>query len=87
VVEAWRTVLRLPEVCVTDDFFAVGGHSLAAMRVVGSLRTKYHVNVTLASFLKKPTVEALAAHVEKLVREFAAKPGAEKEATPPLAVA
>ena len=73
VAEAWKAVLRLPEVSVTDDFFAVGGHSLAAMRVVGNLRTKYNVNVTLASFLKEPTVQALAAQVEKLVREFPQK--------------
>jgi len=73
VAEAWKTVLRVPEVSVTDDFFAVGGHSLAAMRVVGNLRAKYQVNVTLAAFLKEPTVQALAAQVEKLVREFAQK--------------
>ncbi len=76
VADAWKSVLRLPEVSVTDDFFAVGGHSLAAMRVVGNLRTKYNVNVTLASFLKEPTVQALAAQVEKLVREFAEKQAA-----------
>lgn len=82
VADAWRIALRLPEVSINDDFFAVGGHSLAAMRVVGNLRTKYNVNVTLASFLKEPTVQALAAHVEKLVREFASKSeveSAEKE--------
>lgn len=79
VAETWKTVLRLPEISVTDDFFAVGGHSLAAMRVVGSLRTKYNVNVTLASFLKEPTVQALAAQVEKLVREFAQSGAAPRE--------
>lgn len=81
IAETWRTMLRVPEVGITDDFFELGGHSLLAMRLVGSIRTKYKVNITLAKFFQEPTVQALAAHVEKLVKEFAAAqaPAANRE--------
>jgi acyl-CoA synthetase (AMP-forming)/AMP-acid ligase II/acyl carrier protein len=69
VADTWKSVLKLGEVAVTDDFFEVGGHSLAAMRVVGSLRSKYNVELTLANFFREPTIQALAAQVEKLVKE------------------
>jgi amino acid adenylation domain-containing protein len=72
IAETWKSMLRVPEVGVTDDFFELGGHSLLAMRLVGSLRMKYNVDITLAKFFQDPTVQALAAQVEKLVKEFAA---------------
>ncbi|MFB7383602.1 non-ribosomal peptide synthetase, partial [Kitasatospora purpeofusca] len=34
VAEVWRTVLGVPEVLPADDFLSLGGHSLAALRVV-----------------------------------------------------
>jgi amino acid adenylation domain-containing protein len=79
IAERWKSALRLPEVGVTDDFFSVGGHSLLAMRLLGSVRTTYNVDVSLASFFEEPTIQALAAHVERLLAEHCAKQ-AEKEA-------
>jgi amino acid adenylation domain-containing protein len=67
IADRWKAVLRLSKVGVEDDFFSVGGHSLAAMRLLGGLRTKYNVDVSLASFFEEPTVKALAAHVERLL--------------------
>ena len=73
IADRWKTVLRLPEVGITDDFFSAGGHSLAAMRLLGGLRTKYNVEVSLASFFEEPTIQALAAHVERLLAQHCAK--------------
>jgi acyl carrier protein len=68
VADTWRAILKVREIGITEDFFAAGGHSLAAMRVVGNLRSKYNVELSLASFFQQPTIEALAAEVEKLVK-------------------
>ncbi|MGN6385071.1 MAG: amino acid adenylation domain-containing protein, partial [Verrucomicrobiota bacterium] len=68
VADTWRSVLKVPEIGLHDDFFEVGGHSLAAMRIVGNLRSKYNVDITLARFFQQPTVQALAAQVENLVK-------------------
>jgi amino acid adenylation domain-containing protein len=73
IAERWKSALRLPEVGVTDDFFSVGGHSLLAMRLLGGVRSKYNVEVSLASFFEEPTIQALAARVEKLLAEHCAK--------------
>jgi amino acid adenylation domain-containing protein len=73
IAERWKSALRLPEVGVTDDFFSVGGHSLLAMRLLGGVRSKYNVDVSLASFFEEPTIQALAARVEKLLAEHCAK--------------
>lgn len=73
IADRWKAALRLPEIGVTDDFFSVGGHSLLAMRLLGGVRSKYNVEVSLASFFEEPTIQALAAHVERLLAEHYAK--------------
>jgi amino acid adenylation domain-containing protein len=73
IADRWKTVLRLPEVGITDDFFSVGGHSLLAMRLLGGVRSKYNVEVSLASFFEEPTIQALAARVERSLAEHCAK--------------
>ncbi|MGW1954895.1 condensation domain-containing protein, partial [Streptomyces sp. NPDC001920] len=56
----WREVLRLPEVGVEDDFFALGGDSLHVIRVVDRAR-KAGISLTPAQFIAHPTVAGLAA--------------------------
>ena len=34
----WQDVLKLNKICITADFFAIGGHSLAAIKVVANAR-------------------------------------------------
>jgi amino acid adenylation domain-containing protein len=60
----WRDLLRLDRVSVTDDFFALGGHSLRAAELVARTRARYDVPVSLAEFLREPRVAALAEAVE-----------------------
>jgi amino acid adenylation domain-containing protein len=72
IAERWKSALRVPEIGITDDFFSVGGHSLLAMRLLGGVRSQYNVEVSLASFFEEPTIQALAAHVERLLAEHCA---------------
>ncbi|GAB1509018.1 amino acid adenylation domain-containing protein [Actinophytocola sp. KF-1] len=53
-------VLDLPAVGVHDNFFALGGHSMAAMRLVGRVRSEFGVDVTIRDVFEAPTVVALA---------------------------
>ncbi|MEV4258504.1 AMP-binding protein, partial [Spirillospora sp. NPDC049652] len=53
-------VLGLPEVGADDGFASLGGHSLAAARVVARVASDLGVQVSLHEFLAEPTVAALA---------------------------
>ncbi|MQY02134.1 non-ribosomal peptide synthetase [Actinomadura macrotermitis] len=53
-------VLGLPEVGADDSFASLGGHSLAAARVVARVASDLGVQVPLHEFLAAPTVAALA---------------------------
>ncbi|MFE6750931.1 non-ribosomal peptide synthetase [Kitasatospora purpeofusca] len=77
VAEVWRTVLGVPEVLPADDFLSLGGHSLAALRVVHLLRRKLNVELQLRHLLDAAD---LAAFTEAVQRAAAAGPAAARPA-------
>ena len=56
VAEVWRHVLKLERVGVNDDFFQLGGHSLAAMQVVSRLRGPQYPGVHVLQIFERPTI-------------------------------
>jgi amino acid adenylation domain-containing protein len=60
LVELWQQLLGVQPIGVLDDFFALGGSSLAAMRLVARLRSSHRVELTVRSVFERPTVAALA---------------------------
>ncbi|MER5351644.1 non-ribosomal peptide synthetase [Kitasatospora sp. NPDC002551] len=80
VAEVWRTVLGVPEVLPTDDFLGLGGHSLAALRVVHLLRRKLDVELQLRHLLDAAD---LAAFTEAVRRATTTAPAAARPALTP----
>lgn len=56
----WAEVLSVDPVGIHDDFFALGGHSLAAMRVVARVIQTFQFDLALQELINAPTVAAMA---------------------------
>jgi amino acid adenylation domain-containing protein len=64
IAAAWRDVLGLPRIGVTDNFFEIGGHSLAMAGVQARLERHLGVPVTIVDLFRYPSIRALAAHLD-----------------------
>jgi amino acid adenylation domain-containing protein len=62
-------VLGLEEIGLDDDFYAFGGDSLRAMRLIARLRSVFGVPLTMRAFVDAPTVAAVTAALSALQRE------------------
>ena len=60
VSEVWAQVLCRNGFSRRDDFFAMGGHSLLALRVLADIRKKFGVDVPARRLFETPTIEGLA---------------------------
>ncbi|MGB5188249.1 MAG: phosphopantetheine-binding protein, partial [Acidimicrobiia bacterium] len=59
----WCDVLGLDDIPAGGDFFALGGHSLVAMRVIGRVRRVFEVDVPLSALFDNPTIDDFASAV------------------------
>ncbi|MEV0678601.1 amino acid adenylation domain-containing protein [Actinosynnema sp. NPDC050436] len=69
VAGVWREVLRLDAVRATDNFFDVGGHSLAVVAVQTRLAALFDRQVSVVDLFRYPSVRALAAHLDGTARD------------------
>jgi len=68
---AWEGVLRLEdgEVRPEDDFFDLGGHSLAAAQLSSRVEQGFGVHVSMPQFMEDPTLAGLCDRIEALQRD------------------
>jgi acetoacetyl-CoA synthetase len=66
----WESVLGVPGIGDGDDFFALGGTSLQAVRVFTQIRDRLGVELPLSALMEAPTVAELAAAVDDPGKHF-----------------
>ncbi|WP_147277291.1 condensation domain-containing protein [Rhodovulum sp. 12E13] len=59
----WADLLGLPEEACAGDFFALGGHSILALRMLARAEAEFGRKVEVAAFLADPTLDGLAARL------------------------
>lgn len=62
----WKTLLGVAGVGPLDNFFELGGHSLLAGKLLARIEQSFGVRLTMASLFEHPTLEAMAAALNKL---------------------
>jgi amino acid adenylation domain-containing protein len=68
VASHFADVLGIDEIGLDDDFYAFGGNSLRAMRLVSRLRDTFRVDLTIRDLLTAPRVATLTARIVALGR-------------------
>jgi acyl carrier protein len=63
----WGRVLRIDPIGIHDNFFDLGGASLAAIQLAAEVSRAFGVELPLRDLFTHPTIAALAPQVEALV--------------------
>lgn len=76
LVQIWERVLNIRPIGIHDDFFALGGHSLIAVRLFAKIKNCYGCDLELTTLFKARTVQQLAAFIRDAYPELAEAPAA-----------
>ncbi|MGW5469602.1 Pls/PosA family non-ribosomal peptide synthetase [Streptomyces chartreusis] len=72
LAEQWTEVLGIPVTSASDDFFAIGGGSLAAAQLTTRLRTRYPSSAVLDIY-QQPVLRKLARRLEEAAHDDGAE--------------
>jgi amino acid adenylation domain-containing protein len=64
LARVWQDLLQGGQLSVTDDFFDVGGHSLAALRLAARIKDSFGVELSLNEVFTDRSIARLAARIE-----------------------
>jgi len=64
IAKIWGNILSLDQVGVDDNFFDLGGHSLAAFRIISQVIQTFRVDLPPKALFDSPTVAEMAAVIE-----------------------
>jgi acyl carrier protein len=71
LAKAWAEALGLKRICRQDNFFHLGGHSLAALKIAFKSQQEFGVEFPLQMFVQHPVLSEQAKRLEEMVLEQA----------------
>jgi acyl carrier protein len=63
LIKIWSEVLEIDQVGIHDNFFDMGGHSLAATRIISRVVRAFSLDLSVRALFDSPTVADMAAAV------------------------
>lgn len=74
LVQIWEDLLQVRPIGTTDNFFQLGGHSLAGVRLMAQIQRQFQVDLPLAALFEGATVATLAEMLRREGQEIAECP-------------
>lgn len=65
IAAIWKEVLGIDEVGIDDNFYDIGGHSLAVIQVHNKLKETLGIDFSITVLFQLPTIRLLAEHIMK----------------------
>lgn len=65
ICQLFRELIGVQSVNIDDNFFAIGGHSLLAMKLITKIKHETKVNIPLKVLFDDPTPEAIAKYLQE----------------------
>src|SRR5260370_16952788 len=69
LANAWAESLGLHRICRDDNFFSLGGHSLAALKIAFKTQQEFDVDFPLQMFVQYPVLKEQARKLEEMMVE------------------
>jgi amino acid adenylation domain-containing protein len=68
LAELLKTLLGVPCIGRTDNFFRLGGHSLLGAQLIAEIDQRFGVELSLRSLFDHPTMQGIASEIDSLIR-------------------
>lgn len=68
VKEIWQGYLQRDDFDVTDDFFALGGHSLMATQIIFDVNKAFSTSLKLTDLMRSPSVHAFSQKLKQAIQ-------------------
>jgi acyl carrier protein len=64
VTKIWQEILGIEKISVNDNFFAIGGHSLKAIRVVSRIHQEFGIKIDVKNLFSDSTIAYLSKYID-----------------------
>jgi amino acid adenylation domain-containing protein/non-ribosomal peptide synthase protein (TIGR01720 family) len=62
-----QRLLGVEPIGINDNYFALGGDSLLLVKLVGDVKTKYQINISLKILFDRPTISEMAICIQEMI--------------------